>query len=349
VAGGGGGDDVGMDQRPRTDADPLPPTAADPSARRRWPDVSDASLRHVVAQHLPTDGPVVVPDSVDLPLAQGRRHAADPATLPPGSATAVVLVDDELSRAGDHAEELIDTLGAALEPGGMLVATLRNRIHAEAAVEPLDGLRGWSADEAVALVAQRGFDVELLCAPGAAARLRGDDVFDVDADRRPGLLDAGPRLLLAARAPSSPEERGRIFLDSRPRKIAAAAVLCHDPAGRLLVVYDRFKRSWTIPGGVVDADEDPATAAEREAWEEAGTKVRTDRLLGVFASRWPDRLVFVFAATPVEPVEDPRPLHPHEIGAVAWLPLEQALDQLAPPVAFKVRSCLDRPGYTWVQ
>lgn len=310
---------------------------------------SDPTVRRVIARHLPADGTIVVPDAVGSDIPPERRSAADPATLPPRSAAAVVLVDDELSRAGDHAEELIDTLGAALEPGGMLVATLRNRIHAEATVTPLHGLRGWSADEATALVAQRGFDVELLCAPGAAARLRGDDVFDPDADRRPGLLDAAPRLLLAARAPSSAEERGRIFFDSRPRKIAASTVLCRDPDGRLLVVYDRFKRHWTIPGGVVDANEDPAAAAAREAWEEAGTKVHTDRLLGVFASRWPDRLVFVFAATPVELVRDPRPLHPHEIGEVAWLPLDRALDRLAPAVVFKVRTCLDRPGYSWVQ
>jgi 8-oxo-dGTP pyrophosphatase MutT (NUDIX family) len=306
-------------------------------------------MRAVFAHHLPGNGMVVVPAGVGLPVADDRRRAVDPATLPPGSATAVVLIDDELSRAGDHAEELIDTLGAALEPGGVLVATLRNRIHAQAALDPLGGLRGYSAAEAAALVAHRGFDLELLCAPGAAARLRGDDVFDLDADRRPGLLDAAPTLLLAARAPRSPEERGRIFLTSRPRKIAAAAVLCRDPAGRLLVVYDRFKRSWTIPGGVVDADEDPAAAAVRETWEEAGTKVDTDQLLGVFVSRWPDRLIFVFAGTPVEVVEHPEPLHPHEIGAVAWLPLDRALDRLAPAAAFKVRTCLDHPGFTWVQ
>jgi 8-oxo-dGTP pyrophosphatase MutT (NUDIX family) len=306
-------------------------------------------MRAVFAHHLPGNGMVVVPAGVGLPVADDRRRAVDPATLPPGSAAAVVLIDDELSRAGDHAEELIDTLGAALEPGGVLVATLRNRIHAQAALDPLGGLRGYSAAEAAALVAHRGFDLELLCAPGAAARLRGDDVFDLDADRRPGLLDAAPTLLLAARAPRSPEERGRIFLTSRPRKIAAAAVLCRDPAGRLLVVYDRFKRSWTIPGGVVDADEDPAAAAVRETWEEAGTKVDTDQLLGVFVSRWPDRLIFVFAGTPVEVVEHPEPLHPHEIGAVAWLPLDRALDRLAPAAAFKVRTCLDHPGFTWVQ
>ena len=110
-----------------------------------------------------------------------------------------------------------------------------------------------------------------------------------------------------------------------------------------------FKRSWTIPGGVVDADEDPADAAQRESWEEAGVKIETGRLLGVFASSWPDRLVFVFDAWPIEVIEQPEPVHDHEIGAVAWLPVDEALKRVAPPVGFKVRACLDTPGYTWQQ
>lgn len=309
----------------------------------------DPSLRPVVADHLPPEGRVAVADAVDVPVAPERRVAAPVARLTPESCAAILLVDDELSAAGDHAEAVVDAAGNALEPGGVLIVTLRNRIHAAASGAPLGDQRGYSATEAEAMLAQRGFQTDLLCSPGAAAGLRGDDEVDLDADRERGLLDAGPRLLMVARAPRSPDERGRVFFDSRPRKIAAAATLCRDDDGRLLVVYDRFKRMWTIPGGVVDADEDPAAAAQREAWEEAGTKVETGAILGVFASRWPDRLVFVFAATPVEVVEDPRPLHPHEIGDVAWLPLDAALERVAPPVAFKVRACLDRPGFSWVQ
>jgi 8-oxo-dGTP pyrophosphatase MutT (NUDIX family) len=309
----------------------------------------DPTMHAVVAERLPATGVIIAPDALELPLPPDRRRDVPPQELGPGSCVAVLLVDDEVSRAGDHAEELIDTLGDALEPGGLLFATVRNRVHATATHDALDGLRGFSASELRALVNHRGFEVELLAAPGAAARLRGDVGFDLDADRQPGLLDAAPRLLLVARAPRSAEERGRVFFDSRPRKIAAAAVLCRDPDGRLLVVYDRFKHSWTIPGGVVDADEDPASAAEREAWEEAGTKVTTDRLLGVFSSRWPDRLIFVFAGTPSDVVEHPQPLHPHEIGEVAWWSLEHAYERLAPVTAFKVRACLERPGRSWVQ
>ncbi|CAN5913157.1 hypothetical protein BH23ACT10_BH23ACT10_09520 [soil metagenome] len=311
----------------------------------------DAALRELLTDLLPSSGTVLVPDGTGptLPIDPARVRTADVADLPAGEYAAAVLIDDELSRAGDHTEGLIDALGTALESGGLLIATMRNRVHARATGDPLAGMRGFSAAEAESLVNQRGFAVQLLCAPGAAARLAGNDAFDPQADREPGLLDAAPTVLLAARAPRSAKERSQMFHDSRPRKIAAAAALCRDADGRLLVVYDRFKRSWTIPGGVVDADEDPAAAAQREAWEESGIKVTTGPLLGVFGARWPDRLVFVFEATPVEMIERPTPLHPHEISDVAWLPLDEALTRLAPHMAFKVRTCLATPGLTWMQ
>lgn len=311
----------------------------------------DIALRDTVVAHLPDDGLILAPGSaaLDLPVEAARLRRDDLAGPAAGRYAAAVLTDDELSRAGDHAEELVDTVGTALEPGGVLVATVRNRVFAHAAGVALDGLRGYSAAEATALVSHRGFRVEVLAAPGAAARLRGSERLDLAADRQPGLLDAAPSLLLIARAPRTADERGRVFHDSRPRKIAAAATICRAADGRILVVYDRFKRHWTIPGGVVDADEDPAVAAHREAWEEAGTKIEVGTLLGVFASSWPDRLVFVFASTPVEVVEHPQPLHPHEIGGVAWWSLDDALERLGAEVAFKVRACLERPGHSWVQ
>lgn len=311
----------------------------------------DPALVSTIVDHLPPDGRILAagPTARGLPVASDRLDDTGLHGLEERRHVAALLLDDELAAAGDHCEGLVDALGAALEPGGILVATAPNRVFAEATHQPLDGRRGFSAAEIAALVNHRGFTVELLCAPGVTARLRGAAGVDLDADRRPGLLDAGPELLVIARAPRSADERGRRFLDSRPRKIAAAATLVRDPEGRLLVVYDRFKRSWTIPGGVVDADEDPADAAQRESWEEAGVKIETGRLLGVFASSWPDRLVFVFDAWPIEVIEQPEPVHDHEIGAVAWLPVDEALKRVAPPVGFKVRACLDTPGYTWQQ
>jgi 8-oxo-dGTP pyrophosphatase MutT (NUDIX family) len=326
------------------------------------------ALLDVVARHLPADGTIFAPGHTadGLGVAPARLRDGDLADLKDASCAAAVLVDERLSHAGVHAEEMVDTLGAVLEPGGVLAVSVYNRVFATASGRPLGGVRGFSATEAAALLHHRGFTMEVICAPGAAAGLRGaarafdngsvgSDVepgsagFDLDADRQPGLLDAAPRLLMIARAPRDAEERARVFFETRPRKIGAAATLCRDPEGRLLVVYDRFRRIWTLPGGVIDADEDPAAAAQRETWEEAGVKVETGPLLGLFAARWPDRLTLVFAADPVTMIERPQPLHPHEIGGVAWLPLEQALQRLAPSVVFRVTRCLEQPGRSWMQ
>jgi 8-oxo-dGTP pyrophosphatase MutT (NUDIX family) len=305
----------------------------------------------LVARHLPDDGVIFAPGRLadDLGVTTTRVRGGDVTDLQPAGCVAAVMVEDQLSRAGVHAEEVVDALGSALEPGGVLAASVCNRVFAAASGHRLDGLRGFSAAEAVALLHHRGFTMDLVCAPGAAARLRGALQFDLDADRQPGLLDAAPRLLMIARAPRDARERGRVFFETRPRKIAAAATLCQDASGRVLVVYDRFRRIWTLPGGVIDADEDPAVAAQRETWEEAGIKVRTGRLLGLFAARWPDRMTLVFAADPVTMIEHPEPLHPHEIGDVAWLGLDEALQRLAPSIAFRVTRCLEQPGFSWLQ
>lgn len=311
----------------------------------------------VVADRLPAEGTLLAggPTAKRLPVDAGRLRTdvvigrTDIGDLPAHAYAGAALLDDELALAGAHAEELVDALGSALEPGAVLAVTVPNRVHASLTGRVLDGLRAWSADEAAAMINHRGFAIELLCAPGAGAGVRGERGFDVNIDRRPGLLDAAERLLIIARAPADEHERSVVFHDSRPRKIAAAATICRDDRDRVLVVYDRFKRAWTIPGGVVDADEDPAAAAARETWEEGGVDTDVGALLGVFASRWPDRLVFVFAARPVTMVNDPRPIHTHEIGAVEWLPLDQALDRVTSTVAFKIRRCLDDPGHTWIQ
>jgi 8-oxo-dGTP pyrophosphatase MutT (NUDIX family) len=346
------------------DADP---TLRDAAATATMRSMHTAVL-DLVTRHLPAEGTIFAPglSAEDLGVTPARLRGGALVDLAQGSCVAAVLVDEGLSHAGVHAEETVDTLGAVLEPGGVLAASVFNRVFATASGRPLNGVRGYSSTEAAALLQHRGFTLEVLCAPGAAAGLRGsaqvldrssDDWlvqpdaarFDLDADRQPGLLDAAPRLLMIARAPRDADERARVFFETRSRKLAAAATLCRDADGRLLVVYDRFRRIWTLPGGVIDADEDPATAAQRETWEEAGVKVETGPVLGIFAARWPDRLTLVYAADPVTMIEHPEPVHPHEIGGVAWLPMDEALQRLAPSVVFRVTRCLEQPGHSWVQ
>lgn len=293
-------------------------------------------------------GPALAPAAPVAALLRGHGLEVlghQVAEAPTASVTRCALCADELSRAGDHAEQLVDRVAGVLRPGGMLVASARGRWHAGADAA---GGRVFSADELARLVGARGFTVTAQWAPGALARLRGSPAsFDPDGDRQPGLRDAAPRLVVRARRPVDEQERSDRFLASLPRKVVAAATLCRDDDGRVLVVHDLFKASWTLPGGIVDADEDPRGAAGRETWEEAGVQVRVDRLLGVFAARFPDRLALVYAARPVGAAAAPQPVHAHEIGAAAWLPLDEALARLAPRHAQRVRRCLDTPGHSW--
>ncbi len=69
-------------------------------------------------------------------------------------------------------------------------------------------------------------------------------------------------------------------------KVAAAILL--EENGRVLLVRrvnEPYRGMWTLPAGFVDADEDPARAAERECLEETGLRVRATRVLDVIAGR----------------------------------------------------------------
>jgi 8-oxo-dGTP diphosphatase len=67
-------------------------------------------------------------------------------------------------------------------------------------------------------------------------------------------------------------------------KVAAGVLIEVD--GRVLLVRrvnEPFKGLWTLPAGFVDADEDPARAAERECREETGLIIRVTSILDI---RW---------------------------------------------------------------
>jgi len=63
--------------------------------------------------------------------------------------------------------------------------------------------------------------------------------------------------------------------------LPSAAVLPRDAAGRVLLVRVADTGHWAVIGGAIEPDESPATAAVREAAEEAGVTVRLGALLGV--------------------------------------------------------------------
>ena len=83
-----------------------------------------------------------------------------------------------------------------------------------------------------------------------------------------------------------------------PAKNVAGAGLIRDTQGRLLLVEPIYKPTWIMPGGAVEANEDPRLGCRRELAEELGLDLEPGRLLIVDwvpqHGVWGDQLQFVF-------------------------------------------------------
>jgi 8-oxo-dGTP pyrophosphatase MutT (NUDIX family) len=64
--------------------------------------------------------------------------------------------------------------------------------------------------------------------------------------------------------------------------MTAVSISIFDTERRLLLGRDAEMDCWTLPGGAVDPNEQPADAAVRECFEETGLLVKLDALIGVF-------------------------------------------------------------------
>jgi ADP-ribose pyrophosphatase YjhB (NUDIX family) len=67
-----------------------------------------------------------------------------------------------------------------------------------------------------------------------------------------------------------------------PRIPASAGALIFDGSGRLLIVNPTYKKHWTIPGGIMEANgETPWEGCRREVREEVGLDVTHGQLVAV--------------------------------------------------------------------
>ena len=103
---------------------------------------------------------------------------------------------------------------------------------------------------------------------------------------------------------------------------AASAALLTRESGEVLMVASPYRSDLVLPGGVVEEDESPASAAEREVAEETGLDVSVSRLLVVqhlqAEGNRTSSLRFVFDCAPVPPGVVLRP-QDAEVSELLWL------------------------------
>ena len=88
------------------------------------------------------------------------------------------------------------------------------------------------------------------------------------------------------------------YIKNLPKKFMAAGALFFNAAGEVLIVHPTYKDDWEIPGGIVELNESPREAVEREVKEELGLSIKVERLVICdychATSDRPDNIQFIF-------------------------------------------------------
>lgn len=92
-----------------------------------------------------------------------------------------------------------------------------------------------------------------------------------------------------------------------------AVVLASDKAG-VLLVFNRYRKVWELPGGLIDPGESAREAVTRELREEAGCSARNLRWLGLVEVN--DGAVHFGAVFACDADDVPASFQSEEIGAI---------------------------------
>lgn len=118
---------------------------------------------------------------------------------------------------------------------------------------------------------------------------------------------------------------------------AAASMLVTDGAGKVLLVKPNYRDYWSLPGGMVEAAEDPARCAARETQEEVGLTLTAGPPLVIAwepasGPRPRARISFYFAGGVVP---DGQAVQPNlaELDAAAFFSVADALPLMPPSIA----------------
>ena len=120
---------------------------------------------------------------------------------------------------------------------------------------------------------------------------------DYDLDRYQALEEIALRML--SLVTGLPDEAVRVAAPERngyrTPKVDVRAVIFNE-RDEILMVKERIDSRWSLPGGWCDVGYTPTETAEKEAFEEAGIRVKVSRLLAVFDKRCHDHPEDLFYA-----------------------------------------------------
>lgn len=117
-----------------------------------------------------------------------------------------------------------------------------------------------------------------------------------------------------------------------------------DPQARFLLLEVSYKSDWELPGGVVEPYESPRQGAAREIEEELGLHLRPGRLLVLdwlpAHLGWDDAVELLFDGG-VLTTQTRLHLAAGEVVAAHWVSVEEAIPQLSPLAARRIRWLAD--------
>lgn len=113
------------------------------------------------------------------------------------------------------------------------------------------------------------------------------------------------------------------FYDGLEKRVSSAALLLENENGELLVLKANYKKSWSPPGGIIDAGETPRQCAVRETREETGIDLSVEELeyQAMIVRLGPDVMtyLFVFSASKQVPKNQSVSLDDSEIDEYDWV------------------------------
>ncbi|CAL8898374.1 hypothetical protein KVA01_19240 [Kocuria varians] len=141
-----------------------------------------------------------------------------------------------------------------------------------------------------------------------------------------------------------PDDELREFIATLPTRRLASAALIRDENGRVLAVEPNYKDGWTLPGGTVEAGEDPRTGCFREVVEEVGLHLPEGRLLavshGVAMGMWGDSVSFLYDGGRI-PSDTPITVQEEELLSYRWVAPQDLETVMPASLAEHLRAALE--------